>query len=95
MDSSICCALSLPNRQTLVINGISLSDSQHLKLSTYTFNITTSVINLIATDKIQINFPPEYYGSIKLGSNSTICTGVSIIGLNNTTGIKVPIGCNV
>lgn len=95
MESNSCCGLKLSNRQTLIINSIYPSNNNHLQPSvTYTFNFTTSLVNLITSDIIQITFPPEYYTTIKSSNNLTLCSGLTIVGSNYNSSFKTAT-CNI
>jgi hypothetical protein len=95
MDSSTCCSLQLANRQSLLINSIILSNSHHLQTAvTYTFNFSTSVVNLVTTDNIQIIFPPEYSGFITSARSAALCASLNIAGINFAGKVKTPT-CNI
>lgn len=65
MERSYCCSLQLANRQTLTSVTPQLSTNQRLITGvTYTFNLTTVQVNLIPSDFIIIEFPPEYSDQI-------------------------------
>jgi hypothetical protein len=91
MDLTTCCSLQLANRQTLTINSIALSNSQHLQTAVdYTFTFTTSVVNLITTDAIQVLFPPEYSAFFTTANTATLCGAVTITSTNNPALLTTP-----
>ena len=95
MDYSPCCSLQLVNRQTLTVATPQLSSNSRLLSSvTYTFSLTTVLINLLTTDSIVIEFPPEYGSQITSADSVAICTGVSISAVGNPGNIQAP-GCSV
>lgn len=61
---------------------------------TYTFNFSTSVVNLVTTDVIKIGFPSSYSTQISSSNSVAVCASVSIIGVNNASNIKSP-SCSV
>jgi hypothetical protein len=89
MDSSTCCSLQLANRQTLTIN-ITLSNALQSATAAYTFTLTTSVVNLVPTDGIQIIYPPDYSTVISAANAATLCPGLTITGNNFPALVKTP-----
>ena len=89
MDNSTCCAIPLQNRVNLSATTPSLSTNSRLITNvTYQINITTVVVNLITTDQIRIEFPVEFSPQINAANNITICSGVTITAINNSSNIN-------
>lgn len=96
MDQSSCCALQLPNRLTLLSSPPLLSPQSRLFPSaTYTLNLTTALVSLLATDQIKIEFPVEFSGQISAGNSASVCGNVSISLKNNPGSKKPTLGCTV
>ena len=89
-DSSSCCSIDFANRLTLLSSTPLLSSSSRLAHPvTYTLNLTTAVIQLIASDQLKIEFPSEF-GSQISSSNGSLCGNVSVALTVNPGSYKAP-----
>ena len=95
MQSNSCCTLKLQNRKTLTINSIVTSNSTISIVTTYVFNISTSVVALTTTDAIIINFPSEYAGIITNAQSGTLCSSLTIATISQPTNVNSVFTCSV
>lgn len=91
VESTHCCSNNLQNRDTLVLNSLALSNSDRLATGvTYTFNFTTSAVDLDTGDAIVLVFPPEYSSQITNANQAAICASVTLTSVTNAVNMVTP-----